>query len=108
LAPAKPFSPKEYPELKRHVEPWKTVHRIEGNPREIVNSIGAFPDNVVQLLKADLATVVLFPGTTSHKTTIVNGEHECIEKLFVPAVEGNVDENAFDSFGHASVSWRDG
>ena len=49
--------PEKDPEFQRHVESRKIVLRVRFRPRQIVNTEGAFGDDVVNLLDADLAGI---------------------------------------------------
>jgi hypothetical protein len=53
----------------------------------------AITDDLIQLLDADLAAVIPLLGATSNQSAFVYCKHECLKKLLVSIVEGDVKED---------------
>jgi hypothetical protein len=83
----------EYPKLERHVEPRESIGGIQGRARKIMYAKSAIPDDLIQLLDADLAAVIPLLGATSNQSALVYCKDECLKKLFVSIVERDVKED---------------
>lgn len=73
---------------------------IESSSGEIVDAQATITDGPVQLVNADLTTVLLFEGTARDKPAVVDRKDKGLEELGVASVEGNVQEDLIGVAGH--------
>jgi hypothetical protein len=67
-----------------------------------VNSQTTIANDLIELVDAYLATIILLKGTPSYKPTIVYREDECLEQFGVASVERNIEEDLISVAGHQS------
>jgi len=83
-------SAKKYAQLQRHVETGKSICRIKRSARNVVYAIPTFPNYVVQLFHANLATVARLQRATRLKAAVMDSEYQRPKKSSVPNIKRDV------------------
>ena len=68
VAWAKALASKKKPQLKRHIEAWKTGGRVQFHRGKIVDPEFAFLNHPLNLRKSELGCIVVFQSTAGDKT----------------------------------------
>ena len=103
---AKAFTPEIQPKLEWHVEPWQVGTGAQPNRRDVVDAVGALPDNPHDFVEAQFARVVDFKGTASGEAEVIYRKQNRVKGRLVRVVERTIDEYVFtaEAGWHASVA----
>jgi hypothetical protein len=81
-------------ELERHVEARKVPLPERLDSRDVMDTETARPDQVPDLVYADLSRIGIVHGQPRLETALQNGEDQCVEKRPVFRIKRTIDEQA--------------
>ena len=93
-------------EFQRHVEPRQRRIAIDLRPRDVMNAISAFRNDLADLVEAILGRIVGFKRATGAETRSDDREDNGVEKGAVVGIERTIDEDVAVFRGHSVFASR--
>jgi len=94
----------EHAKFKRHVKTRQGRFSIGFCPRDVMNAVTAFFDDLADFLEAIVRVVICFKRATRHKSGANDRKNNGVEEKLIAIVEGTVDEHIAVRIRHLAAS----